>query len=34
MPFELFVTLYLCAALALFAWRADANILERFTKED
>lgn len=34
MPFELFVTLYLCAALALFAWRADADILERFTKED
>lgn len=34
MPVELFITLYLCAALALFAWGADANILERFTKGD
>lgn len=34
MPFELFITLYIWAALALFAWGADADITERFTKED
>ena len=34
MPFELFVTLYLCAALALFAWRADADFKKRFNEED